>query len=84
MASFCGSECKTSLFLGDFEWIRVTGATSSEDTGPSSDHTSGKGYYVYIETSRPEAEPGYKALLVSPWMPPLSQGVCFRCVAVLK
>jgi len=64
-------------FVGNFEWSRQTGSTPSDDTGPSSDHTSGDGYYLYIETSGSNVEPGHKALLMSPWMPLMSEGVCF-------
>ena len=64
--------------LGDFKWILQTGSTESEDTGPSGDHTSGSGSYAYIETSKPSAEPGYKAFLVSSLIPPMLQGNCFK------
>ncbi|XP_052089212.1 MAM and LDL-receptor class A domain-containing protein 2-like [Mytilus californianus] len=33
------------------DWRRHTGMTSSLNTGPSADHTTSKGYYMYIETS---------------------------------
>ncbi|XP_078692083.1 enteropeptidase-like [Branchiostoma floridae x Branchiostoma belcheri] len=34
-----------------FRWYRLFGRTSSSSTGPSSDHTSGYGYYMYTEAS---------------------------------
>lgn len=36
-----------------FDWTRVQGGTGTTNTGPSSDHTTGSGYYIYIETSSP-------------------------------
>ena len=41
-----------------------TGATSSWNTGPPSDHTTQNGYYMYVETSWPRKY-GDKAWLVS-------------------
>uniref|UniRef100_A0A7M5V4V5 Metalloendopeptidase n=1 Tax=Clytia hemisphaerica TaxID=252671 RepID=A0A7M5V4V5_9CNID len=58
--------CKWTKDLNaDFQWRRHTGSTPSSSTGPSGDHTSGTGYYMYIESSSP-AMVGYKARLVSP------------------
>jgi hypothetical protein len=48
----------------DFKWIRSTGSTSSANTGPSFDHTTGIGYYSFIETSSPQSK-GEKARLIS-------------------
>ncbi|XP_068681521.1 MAM and LDL-receptor class A domain-containing protein 2-like isoform X3 [Montipora foliosa] len=39
-----------------FNWTRGTGGTPSLNTGPSSDHTTGSGYYMFIETSSPRQE----------------------------
>ncbi|CAH3014018.1 unnamed protein product, partial [Porites evermanni] len=43
------------LTTDDFDWTRNKGKTSSDGTGPSTDH-SGNGYYIYIETSSPREE----------------------------
>ncbi|XP_078695032.1 scavenger receptor cysteine-rich type 1 protein M130-like isoform X2 [Branchiostoma floridae x Branchiostoma belcheri] len=43
----------TSDSSADFLWRRRTGRTPSSETGPSFDHTSGNGYYLYIEASSP-------------------------------
>ncbi|XP_045196826.2 uncharacterized protein LOC123551741 isoform X3 [Mercenaria mercenaria] len=53
----------------DFDWTRLSGKTPTTFTGPDYDHTSGEGFYVYIETT-PEKGDGYmnnfKAKLISP------------------
>ncbi|XP_068709846.1 MAM and LDL-receptor class A domain-containing protein 1-like isoform X3 [Montipora foliosa] len=46
-----------------FDWTRHRGITTSSSTGPSSDHTGGNGYYMYIETSSPRKQGDYAELL---------------------
>ncbi|XP_055957693.1 MAM and LDL-receptor class A domain-containing protein 2 [Patella vulgata] len=58
-----------------FDWIRHKGTTGTGATGPQKDHTSGNGYYVYIETSTPRGN-GDKARLISPSITPGSH--CLR------
>ena len=42
----------------DFDWIRSSGQTMTADTGPSTDHTFGTPYGVYLllESSTPQEE----------------------------
>lgn len=56
--------CDWKNGYGDLEWTRGRGATSSLDTGPSRDHTTGtaEGYYIYLEASNTA---GSKAQIVS-------------------
>ncbi|HIN39661.1 MAG TPA: hypothetical protein EYM84_05260, partial [Flavobacteriales bacterium] len=61
-ASF--SYFNTSGFGDDFDWSLNSGATGSPGTGPSADHTSGSGSYVYTESSNPNY-PNKSADLVS-------------------
>ncbi|EDV27497.1 uncharacterized protein TRIADDRAFT_53242 [Trichoplax adhaerens] len=57
------------------DWVRNQGSTSSYDTGPTGDHTSGSGFYMYTETSSPR-EPGDRYLIESrPFT--TSQAFCF-------
>ncbi|XP_013402242.2 MAM and LDL-receptor class A domain-containing protein 1-like, partial [Lingula anatina] len=48
-----------------FDWTRHRGNTSSQNTGPSKDHTTGSGYYMYIEASSPR-RPNNTAIIHSP------------------
>nr|XP_033814887.1 IgGFc-binding protein-like [Geotrypetes seraphini] len=48
----------------DFDWRRQKGPTESFLTGPSYDHTTGNGYYIYIEGN--DASRGAVARLLSP------------------
>ncbi|XP_013397768.1 MAM and LDL-receptor class A domain-containing protein 1-like [Lingula anatina] len=50
----------------NFDWTRQKGTTSSRNTGPTRDHTTGGGFYVYIEATG--VQNGYKAQLVSTTM----------------
>ncbi|XP_072014802.1 thyroid hormone-induced protein B-like [Amphiura filiformis] len=59
----------------DFDWTRFTGSTPSYYTGPSRDHTTGSGYYMYTEASAPRVF-GEKAALTSPIITPASNQ-CF-------
>ncbi|XP_068197093.1 mucin-2 [Antennarius striatus] len=44
--------CQWSQLLTDvFDWTRLRGSTPTTMTGPSSDHTSGDGHYLYIEAN---------------------------------
>jgi hypothetical protein len=48
--------------MNSYKWIPYSGSTSSSNTGPAGDHTTGSGQYIYTEAS---ASAGY-ANLVSP------------------
>ncbi|XP_047445265.1 zonadhesin-like [Mugil cephalus] len=48
--SFEHDLCQWSQLLADvFDWTRHSGSTPTMITGPSSDHTTGDGHYLYIE-----------------------------------
>jgi len=49
----------------NFDWTVRTGGTPTSNTGPSGDHTTGSGYYLYTEASSPN-NPNKTANLVSP------------------
>lgn len=49
----------------DIDWIVNSGGTPSSGTGPSGDHTTGSGYYMYIEASNPNY-PDKEACLETP------------------
>ncbi|CAF3933397.1 unnamed protein product [Rotaria magnacalcarata] len=59
----------------DFQWTRTNIQTSSSNTGPNFDHTSGSGYYVFIEASSPRI-PGDHARLISALQYPSSTAQC--------
>ena len=45
---FCGW---TESSQGPFKWVTASGETPDTNTGPSSDHTSGTGTYLYVDAS---------------------------------
>ncbi|KAI8512340.1 hypothetical protein Bbelb_089790 [Branchiostoma belcheri] len=71
----CGGDCDFDTTLcgyqqdntDDFDWTPQQGSTGTQNTGPSSDHTTGTalGSYMYIETTSPR-QPGDIARLNSP------------------
>jgi PKD repeat protein len=44
-------DCWTNVTGDDFDWNVISGSTASDNTGPSEDHTSGNGKYLYTEAS---------------------------------
>ncbi len=62
------SEYWEQLDGDDFDWIVINGPTPSqqyESTGPTGDHTSGSGKYIYIEASN-QNNPTKKADMITP------------------
>ncbi|XP_034411592.1 zonadhesin-like [Cyclopterus lumpus] len=56
--------CQWNQLLTDvFDWTRYRGSTPTKMTGPSSDHTTGEGHYLYIEAN--SASHGDTARLIS-------------------
>nr|XP_054757010.1 MAM and LDL-receptor class A domain-containing protein 2-like [Lytechinus pictus] len=76
--SFDGTICTWTQDINDqFDWLLASGSTPSVDTGPSGDHTSGTGGYVFTEASAPRL-PGDIAILTSSKMDPTGpSGGCF-------
>ena len=64
---FCFGQVNTFPWVNDFEsfitleqdpndngdWWLMQGPTTSYNTGPSGDHTTGNGIYYYVESSSP-------------------------------
>ncbi|GFR70361.1 MAM and LDL-receptor class A domain-containing protein 1 [Elysia marginata] len=46
--NLCGWTSNTSV---PKQWLRHRGPTNSRSTGPKADHTSGNGFYIYLEAS---------------------------------
>jgi hypothetical protein len=72
------SICGWSNIAGDnYDWTRDNAGTSSSGTGPLQDHTygTGKGYYMYVESSYPRSK-GHKAWLISKQLDTKTDGRC--------
>ncbi|XP_071104484.1 uncharacterized protein [Haliotis cracherodii] len=61
----------------NFEWTRMSGTTPTMSTGPPGDHTTGSGFYLFIESSSPR-KAGDTARLISPAYPPTLRNMCFE------
>ncbi|KAL2097653.1 hypothetical protein ACEWY4_006860 [Coilia grayii] len=60
----------------DLDWQRRSGPTDTLNTGPLGDHTSGRGHYMYLESTHP-SKAGEVAQLNSPVVPPAGEnGYC--------
>ena len=66
--------CINGIFVQDFLWTLTTGSTPSDSTGPSSDHTTGNGYYIFAEASK--RVNGESARIKTPTIP----GSANKCV----
>ncbi|XP_077986934.1 MAM and LDL-receptor class A domain-containing protein 1-like [Glandiceps talaboti] len=60
----------------DFDWIVGTGSTSTVRTGPSEDHTTGSGKYIYLESSTRDLDD--HARLFSPLFHPITEPACLN------
>eukprot|EP00794_Sanderia_malayensis_P014216 gene14216-15699_t len=58
-----------------YQWDRTTGSTPTVNSGPSGDHTTGNGHYLYVEASAP-GKYGDKARIISKEMPAVPNGIC--------
>lgn len=63
---------------GPVKWIRNSGLTSSPKTGPTTDHTTGRGMYLYINQAN-YSQPNLEAVLSSPLVTSTHEngGACF-------
>ncbi|XP_074635197.1 uncharacterized protein LOC141893713 isoform X1 [Acropora palmata] len=64
---FCHWAKTPDLRFG-FHWLIGSGSTPTGSTGPSADHTTGSGKYIFVESSSP-AQEGDKAKLLSAKFP---------------
>ncbi|XP_058498690.1 MAM and LDL-receptor class A domain-containing protein 2 isoform X1 [Solea solea] len=60
----------------ELDWLSMSGPTEANNTGPTGDHTTGKGKYLYIKSSPPSVN-GHMAQLKSLPLPPAGEtGYC--------
>ncbi|XP_041849179.1 MAM and LDL-receptor class A domain-containing protein 2 [Melanotaenia boesemani] len=61
----------------ELDWLSRSGPTETPNTGPAGDHTTGKGKYLYINSSHPSVK-GNTAMLKSSLLPHAGEkGYCF-------
>ncbi|XP_019751859.1 MAM and LDL-receptor class A domain-containing protein 2 [Hippocampus comes] len=58
------------------DWLSGSGPTDTPHTGPAGDHTTGKGKYMYMESSLPSAKREVAQLKSALLPPALQQGYC--------
>ncbi|KAF3858061.1 hypothetical protein F7725_011262 [Dissostichus mawsoni] len=81
--SACGCSFEDGLCVwvqgaeDELDWLSRTGPTETPNTGPTGDHSTSRGKYLYIESSAPTVK-GDKAQLKSLLLPPAGgKGYCF-------
>ncbi|KAK1879509.1 MAM and LDL-receptor class A domain containing protein 1 [Dissostichus eleginoides] len=81
--SACGCSFEDGLCVwvqgaeDELDWLSRTGPTETPNTGPTGDHSTSRGKYLYIESSAPSVK-GDKAQLKSLLLPPAGgKGYCF-------
>ncbi|XP_013404588.1 MAM and LDL-receptor class A domain-containing protein 1-like [Lingula anatina] len=67
--------CNYNLYISDHghTWVRKKGSTDTWWTGPRGDHTTGSGYFMYLESSKMPV--GEKIYMSTPYLAPTS-GTC--------
>lgn len=62
--------------IGQIQWLRHKGPTKTINTGPFRDHTTNKGYYLYMESSNPSR--AVAVIESQPWLTAPEGGQCMK------